>query len=166
MSEIQTVPQEEQQSRYETLSRARRPRQQPINRSSGASRRNRRRIGSSRKKTKQLKTLTRAQEKQYWKDIKRYENAPWLLAFTLALGKDIVDPIPIITIIVDILVTPYLFYFTWRYATKGERVFASAILVLEMFPFIGILPATAGMVFILHRRIEKKYRIARKRLGI
>lgn len=97
------------------------------------------------------------------KDIQRFEEAPWLLLFTFALAKDLVDPIPIITIIIDLFTAPYFLYFLLRYTKKEERVLGSVALCLEMIPFIGILPAETGSFLVIYGIMRKKRDEAKKR---
>ena len=90
------------------------------------------------------------------KDVRRFEDAPWLALFTIVITKDIVDPIPLITILVDFFTAPYIFYFLFRYTKKEERLIGSTVTMLELIPFLGILPMETGAFFIIYKIMERK----------
>lgn len=98
------------------------------------------------------------------KDIQRFEEAPWLLLFTFSLAKDLVDPIPVITILIDLFTAPFFLYFLLRYTRKEERILGSVVMCLEMVPFIGILPAETGSFLIIYGIMKKKHDNAKKRI--
>ena len=106
--------------------------------------------------------MGKKRDKKNQQDIERFERAPWMILFVVAIAKDVIDPIPVITIIIDVTTVPFFLYFLLRYTRKEERVLAGVVMSLEMMPFVGILPMTTGSFLLIYKMMEKKHDRAKK----
>jgi len=109
--------------------------------------------------------------KLYTKDIKRYENTPWMLMYT-AVGVNIFGGlltavggmgylfvIPA-TIFIDVMV--------WKAFSKKDRVEIRALIVvvsvIKIIPIIGMLPASWRLVYVAEKKAKEKMENSKKKI--
>jgi hypothetical protein len=100
--------------------------------------------------------MSQKKKKHLIKDIQRFQNAPWILAFTVAISKDMTDLVPILNITLIVIFGIYLIYFTWKAGAKKDKLFYSAFLVGDLVPILGIIPISSCLIIFLHYRTKRR----------
>jgi len=109
--------------------------------------------------------------KLYAKDIKRYENTPWILMYT-AVGVNIfgglLTALGGIGYLFVIPATLFIDVMIWKAFSKKDRVEISALMVvasvIKFIPIIGMLPASWRLVYVAEKKAREKMEESEKKI--
>lgn len=115
-------------------------------------------VKASKKTSKRKKALA----KIYAKDIKRYENTPWMLMYT-ASGANVLGGLLTelfgIGYIFTVPATLFIDVMVWKAFSKKNRVEIRAELVvltvIKFIPIVGMVPASVRLVYVAKKKAKK-----------
>jgi len=115
-------------------------------------------VKASKKTSKRKKALA----KIYAKDIKRYENTPWMLMYT-ASGVNVLGGLLTglfgIGYIFTVPATLFIDVMVWKAFSKKNRVEIRAELVvltvIKFIPIVGMVPASVRLVYVAKKKAKK-----------
>lgn len=96
------------------------------------------------------------------KAARKHEDAPWIIAFCLAISCDLMDLIPIAGWVITLFFRPVLFIFLFGRGTLKLRLIVWLILLLDFLPVINIIPMSTACVYYAYRKSKKDYFLSKQ----